>query len=74
MVYCFSIVAWLPFAQACYVSSVLDGLFTMLASPRHSFLFFHYKDVAVGYKMVGNAVPVALGKALADKIMADLSS
>jgi DNA (cytosine-5)-methyltransferase 1 len=35
---------------------------------------FHYKDVAVGYKMVGNAVPVALGKALADKIMADLSS
>jgi bifunctional UDP-N-acetylglucosamine pyrophosphorylase/glucosamine-1-phosphate N-acetyltransferase len=33
MLYCFSIVAWLPFAQACYVSSVLDGLFTMLASP-----------------------------------------
>lgn len=33
----------------------------------------HYKDLADGYKMVGNAVPVNLAKALGEKIMADIS-
>ena len=35
---------------------------------------FHYKQIADGYKMVGNAVPVELAYHLAKKIMADLSS
>jgi DNA (cytosine-5)-methyltransferase 1 len=33
---------------------------------------FHYRQVADGYKMVGNAVPVQLAYVLASKIMADL--
>ncbi len=35
---------------------------------------FEYKSVADGYKMVGNAVPVLLSKAIAKKIKADLKS
>lgn len=34
---------------------------------------FHYKAVAAGYKMIGNAVPVELGRAIATKIKADLA-
>ncbi len=33
---------------------------------------FKYKDVADGYKMIGNAVPVELAKHIANKIMLDL--
>lgn len=33
---------------------------------------FYYKNIAAGYKMIGNAVPVDLAKALADQIMKDL--
>lgn len=33
---------------------------------------FYYKNIAAGYKMIGNAVPVNLAKAIADKIYADL--
>jgi len=33
---------------------------------------FYYKDVADGYKMIGNAVPVKLAEAIAQKIMQDL--
>jgi len=33
---------------------------------------FKYKDVADGYKMIGNAVPVNFAKHIAQKIMADL--
>ena len=33
---------------------------------------FYYNDVADGYKMVGNAVPVKLAEAIAQKIMQDL--
>ncbi|MCK5233653.1 MAG: DNA cytosine methyltransferase [Candidatus Aenigmarchaeota archaeon] len=33
---------------------------------------FYYKDVADGYKMIGNAVPVKLAEAIARKIKADL--
>jgi len=33
---------------------------------------FKYTDVADGYKMVGNAVPVEFAKALAEKIMVDI--
>jgi DNA (cytosine-5)-methyltransferase 1 len=33
---------------------------------------FHYKNVTDGYKMIGNAVPVNLAKALARKIRTDL--
>ncbi len=33
---------------------------------------FHYKDVADGYKMIGNAVPVNLAEAIARKIMKDM--
>lgn len=33
---------------------------------------FHYKNVAAGYKMIGNAVPVKLAEALALKIRVDL--
>jgi DNA (cytosine-5)-methyltransferase 1 len=35
---------------------------------------FYYKNVIAGYKMVGNAVPVNMGYALAKKIMQDLQS
>lgn len=34
---------------------------------------FKYKDVADGYKMIGNAVPVNFAKHIAQKIMTDLS-
>ena len=34
---------------------------------------FYYKNVADGYKMIGNAVPVKLAEAIARKIFADLS-
>ncbi|MGZ3862352.1 MAG: DNA cytosine methyltransferase [Bacteroidia bacterium] len=34
---------------------------------------FYYKNVTAGYKMIGNAVPVNLGKAMADKIFSDLN-
>jgi len=33
---------------------------------------FHYEQVADGYKMIGNAVPVKLAEALAVKVMQDL--
>lgn len=33
---------------------------------------FKYTDVADGYKMIGNAVPVNFAKHIAQKIMADL--
>ena len=33
---------------------------------------FHYEDIADGYKMIGNAVPVKLAQALANKIMQDI--
>lgn len=33
---------------------------------------FYYKDVADGYKMIGNAVPVKFAEAIAEKIMEDL--
>lgn len=35
---------------------------------------FHYSSVIVGYKMIGNAVPVHMGKVLAQKIYDDLSN
>ena len=35
---------------------------------------FIYNDVANGYKMIGNAVPVNLAKAIAKKIKEDLKS
>ena len=34
---------------------------------------FKYQDVAVGYTMIGNAVPVNLAKHMAQKIMSDLA-
>jgi DNA (cytosine-5)-methyltransferase 1 len=33
---------------------------------------FHYSSVVAGYKMIGNAVPVRMGKVLAEKIIGDL--
>ena len=33
---------------------------------------FHYKSVVAGYKMIGNAVPVRLAKAIAQVIKQDL--
>ena len=33
---------------------------------------FHYSSVVAGYKMIGNAVPVRMGKVLAEKIASDL--
>jgi DNA (cytosine-5)-methyltransferase 1 len=33
---------------------------------------FHYRNVADGYRMVGNAVPVRMAEALARKIAEDL--
>ena len=35
---------------------------------------FHYNNVVAGYKMIGNAVPVKMGKVLAEKIKQDLSN
>jgi DNA (cytosine-5)-methyltransferase 1 len=35
---------------------------------------FHYSSVVAGYKMIGNAVPVRMGKVLAQKIYSDLSN
>jgi len=35
---------------------------------------FYYNDVADGYKMIGNAVPVKFAEAIADKIMEDLKA
>lgn len=35
---------------------------------------FYYNNVTAGYKMIGNAVPVRMGKALAAKIISDLES
>ncbi len=35
---------------------------------------FEYTSVVAGYKMIGNAVPVRMGKVLAQKIFADLQS
>ncbi len=34
---------------------------------------FKYTNIADGYKMIGNAVPVTFAKHIAEKIMADLS-
>jgi DNA (cytosine-5)-methyltransferase 1 len=34
---------------------------------------FYYNNIADGYKMIGNAVPVRMGRILADKILRDLS-
>lgn len=34
---------------------------------------FYYKSVVAGYKMIGNAVPVRMGKVLAEKILSDLN-
>lgn len=36
--------------------------------------FFHYTNLIAGYKMIGNAVPVRMGKTLASKILSDLDS
>ena len=35
---------------------------------------FHYSSVVAGYKMIGNAVPVRMGKILAQKIHLDLNN
>ncbi|MEQ1554728.1 MAG: DNA cytosine methyltransferase [Ferruginibacter sp.] len=35
---------------------------------------FHYTSVVAGYKMIGNAVPVRMGKVLAQKIFSDLEN
>ena len=35
---------------------------------------FYYKNIADGYKMIGNAVPVRMANVLAKKILSDLSS
>ena len=35
---------------------------------------FYYNDVADGYKMIGNAVPVKFAETIANKIMVDLKS
>jgi DNA (cytosine-5)-methyltransferase 1 len=35
---------------------------------------FYYENVADGYKMVGNAVPVKLAEAIAKKILSDLKT
>jgi len=35
---------------------------------------FYYEDVADGYKMIGNAVPVKLAEAIANKIKSDLQN
>jgi len=34
---------------------------------------FYYNDVADGYKMIGNAVPVKLAEAIANKIIEDIA-
>lgn len=33
---------------------------------------FYYNNLVAGYKMIGNAVPVRMGKVLAEKIISDL--
>ena len=38
----------------------------------NSFIFY-YNSVVAGYKMIGNAVPVRMGKVLANKIFNDLA-
>jgi len=35
---------------------------------------FHYKKIAAGYKMIGNAVPVNLAKFLANSIMQQIKA
>lgn len=35
---------------------------------------FYYNNLIAGYKMIGNAVPVRMGKILAEKILTDLNS
>ena len=35
---------------------------------------FYYKNIADGYKMIGNAVPIRMATILAKKIIADLSA
>jgi DNA (cytosine-5)-methyltransferase 1 len=35
---------------------------------------FEYNSVVAGYKMIGNAVPVRMGKVLAEKIYGDLEN
>lgn len=35
---------------------------------------FYYKNIADGYKMIGNAVPVRMANVLANKILKDLST
>jgi DNA (cytosine-5)-methyltransferase 1 len=35
---------------------------------------FYYKNIADGYKMIGNAVPVRMANVLANKILGDISS
>lgn len=35
---------------------------------------FHYNNISAGYKMIGNAVPVRLAKAIAEKIKMDLEN
>lgn len=35
---------------------------------------FHYKNVSDGYKMIGNAVPVKLAEAIANKITEDINA
>lgn len=35
---------------------------------------FYYKNIADGYKMIGNAVPVRMANVLANKILSDLSA
>jgi DNA (cytosine-5)-methyltransferase 1 len=35
---------------------------------------FHYKNLADGYKMIGNAVPVKLAEHIATKILEDMKS
>jgi DNA (cytosine-5)-methyltransferase 1 len=37
-------------------------------------LHFHYTNIAAGYKMIGNAVPVNLAKFLAESIKNQLLS
>ena len=35
---------------------------------------FYYKNIADGYKMIGNAVPVKLAEVIAQKIKSDLTN
>ena len=38
----------------------------------NTYFIFYYKNLADGYKMVGNAVPPQLAKVIAEQICADL--